>query len=68
MRITPLRGTGAALLKCPDPTCGLTCRPTALAAQGRCPGCGHDRLIRLDFTRGGRRSTPTASSTRRAGR
>ncbi len=66
MRITPLRGAGAVLLKCPDPACGLTCRPTALAAQGRCPACGHDRMIRLDLARGGYGAVASVSQNRQA--
>ncbi|MFF4948639.1 hypothetical protein ACWC2K_34545 [Streptomyces chattanoogensis] len=66
MRITPLRGAGATLLKCPAPACGLTCRPTALAAQGHCPGCGHDRLIRLDLARGGHGRVAAAPLHRQA--
>ncbi|UKY48550.1 hypothetical protein [Streptomyces inhibens] len=50
MRIIPLRGAGTALLKCPIPACGLVYLPTALAQQGCCPGCGHDRLVQLAST------------------
>ncbi|ARF58060.1 hypothetical protein B1H19_31235 [Streptomyces gilvosporeus] len=66
MRISPLRGAGTVVLKCPVPACGLTCRPTALAAHGHCPGCGHDRLIRLDLARGGRGAAASASLNRQA--
>jgi predicted RNA-binding Zn-ribbon protein involved in translation (DUF1610 family) len=50
MRITPLRGAGAALLKCT--ACRLKCRPTATAPDGSCPNCGHARLLRVDVLRG----------------
>ncbi|MEV0171978.1 hypothetical protein AB0I00_12785 [Streptomyces sp. NPDC050803] len=50
MRITPLRGTGVAWLKCP--ACRLKCRPTAVEADGHCPRCGHANLLKLSF--GGR--------------
>ncbi|WP_369355069.1 hypothetical protein [Streptomyces sp. cg2] len=62
MRIAPLRGAGATLLKCP--ACGLTCHAAALAAQGHCPGCGHERVIRLDLARGGREVVATAPNRR----
>ncbi|WP_405578344.1 hypothetical protein [Streptomyces sp. NBC_01092] len=54
MRITPLRGTGVTWLKCP--ACRLKCRPTAVGANGRCPRCGHDSLLKLSF--GGRAVQP----------
>jgi hypothetical protein len=50
VRITPLRGPGAALLKCP--ACRLKCRPAAIGPDGACPGCGHERLLRVDALRG----------------
>jgi DNA-directed RNA polymerase subunit RPC12/RpoP len=50
VRITPLRGPGAALLKCP--ACRLKCRPTAIGPDGACPSCGHERLLRVDVLRG----------------
>jgi hypothetical protein len=50
MRITPLRGAGVTWLKCP--ACRLKCRPTALGPDGRCPRCGHERMLKLSF--GGR--------------
>ncbi|GAA0415857.1 hypothetical protein [Streptomyces luteireticuli] len=58
MRIIPLHGTGTTLFKCPVPTCALVLLPTALAEHGRCPGCDHDRLVRLDLAD----STPSAPS------
>ena len=56
MRITPLRGTGVPWLKCPD--CRLKCHPTAVGADGRCPRCGHESLLKLSF--GGRAVRPAA--------
>lgn len=54
MRITPLRGSGVAWIKCPG--CRLKCRPTALAPDGSCPRCGESSLLKLTF--GGRADQP----------
>ncbi|QRX90286.1 hypothetical protein [Streptomyces noursei] len=64
MRIAPLRGAGATRLKCP--ACSLTCHPTALTAHDHCPDCGHERLIRLHLTRGGRGAVSATSPNRQA--
>jgi hypothetical protein len=54
VRITPLRGTGVTWLKCPG--CRLKCHPTAVGADGHCPRCGHDSLLKLSS--GGRAARP----------
>jgi hypothetical protein len=57
MRVTPIRGAGAALLWCPQ--CRLMCRPPALRRRNRCPRCQHPRLLRLASLRGDiRRAQP----------
>ncbi|AVZ74280.1 hypothetical protein SLUN_21075 [Streptomyces lunaelactis] len=60
MRIPRLRG-GSALLKCP--ACRLKCLPAAVAQDGSCPRCGHQRLLSMDIDRGWiRHSAPRANS------
>ncbi|GAA3846475.1 hypothetical protein ACFS5L_05965 [Streptomyces phyllanthi] len=60
MRITPLRGTGVAWLKCP--ACRLKCRPTAVAPDGNCPRCGKARMLKLSF--GGRVTVAAPDASR----
>jgi DNA-directed RNA polymerase subunit RPC12/RpoP len=55
MRITRLRGSGVAWLKCT--ACRLKASPSAVGADGHCPRCGHTRMLKLSF--GGRFTQPT---------
>ncbi|WP_369393394.1 hypothetical protein AB5J72_41985 [Streptomyces sp. CG1] len=61
MRITPLRGSSVAWLKCS--TCRLKCRPAAVGPDGNCPRCGDVRMLRLSF--GGRLDQPAQGTDRR---
>jgi DNA-directed RNA polymerase subunit RPC12/RpoP len=49
IRVTPLRGAGAAPLKCL--ACRLKVRSTATGPNLSCPNCGHARLLRVDVLR-----------------
>ncbi|MEU1784855.1 hypothetical protein ABZ553_02780 [Streptomyces sparsogenes] len=54
MITTPPCGTGVTWLKCPGRR--LKCRPAAVGADGRCPRCGNDRMLKPTF--GGRATQP----------
>ncbi|MEH0580719.1 MULTISPECIES: hypothetical protein [Streptomyces] len=47
MRLTALRGTGVAWLKCP--VCRLKCSDIAVGPSDGIPLCGHVRMLELYF-------------------